>query len=1307
MGSSIEVCGACGALVPKGTRYCPFCGEAVDAKLVAELRDLYAQAQALDRLIAEGFGERTLREAREEIVGRYLALRRTPEKTVASPPPVPVEPAARGLSETATISFDAPVGVAALPHTQPAVAEPRGPVFSWRAFVAEQAIAIMAYLGGFLLLVATLSFEVGGWQVLGDVAKLAVVCVVYAAFGILGFALRRSTRLRTVSQAYLGVFALMTPLVLLAAYRFELGGLGFSAVGMVCVSAAYIAAIYLLLAVHTRFAPYAYLGWVAFLVAALGVAPWAGVSPQWELLTLTLASIALLGAGDIRPFTALAVVVEAASMAAPLITGIALLGTETLGVSLWSGQPIVPGFVAEPAPFAWAAVALLPLAVLWSRRLHSHTPKLDPLALDLVDWSIATLTAQASVGIAVWLVVSRETMALLLAGLAIGGLLTALILRRLASPRAGLRYGIEGLALALAAMGALSIQASPPLILPLVACLSAGALVSLGASVLEGAPWLIAVAGVFLSLDYRALLVGVLPRTTASVTPWALDRTLLIYFAGLALALGGVGMVMARLGARAYAPPIYAVALGNALYVTAFLHTQNAAFQTVALVAFTLAALISSWSERQPELGGVVTAFFGLQAVTPFTGSADGTFVAATMLIAGTAALGVRLCLGRAYAAAPYLIALWAVLYGGIHLMDPQETTAAWLALSVPVAAWAMLGVTALATAAALMEERPAGMSVPAAFGLWAAYASFWQAPTGGRGALVVFILLMALAGVGAALRQGRGPWWSVAWHGAALATSVLAVLRLSPATAHYEQWRVVELLAFGVVAFLIALQERIAAVSLVAVGYGLVATWLLPGPDNLAPTLMIVFGAAAAGVAIRLRSAGDWGYPLYALAAGASLFAVGYVPGAQLGAVEALLVVFGAAAYVIAALERRPVVGLAPVFYLGWAALRQTDAHALLPLALGLAVLGMALGRITAIRWAWPAYLAAGIAGAYGAFLGRGDTGFEPLALAALGLAAYVIAVLEARPELLPVPLSLGSLALATYVSWRGWPEWAGVLVFIGLGWSYYGLGLLWQRLPLRANPDAEHYLRRALPALPERWRDVHVAGLEIQTWGGILIAVSTVVAAVVRSDGFMPHASTTWAAAGTLVSLATLLAFHGWRGRKRAPLYLAGEALALAITWLLRALGAENTQAFVLALGSYQMLVGAFLPVDRHAGKLRRLAPLSSLAGSGLLLLPTLGQSFASEPNGVYALLLGLEALVVAGIGVGTRARLLVLIGSAFVGAAALRGAALAVNSGVPVPLVIGGLALLLMGGATWLSLRSRHEAEHIHTTDLDVQA
>ncbi|HEU4783303.1 MAG TPA: hypothetical protein VFS83_08185, partial [Ktedonobacterales bacterium] len=99
----------------------------------------------------------------------------------------------------------------------------------------------------------------------------------------------------------------------------------------------------------------------------------------------------------------------------------------------------------------------------------------------------------------------------------------------------------------------------------------------------------------------------------------------------------------------------------------------------------------------------------------------------------------------------------------------------------------------------------------------------------------------------------------------------------------------------------------------------------------------------------------------------------------------------------------------------------------------------------------------------------------------------------------------------------------------------------------------------------------------------------------------------------------------------------------------------------------------------------------------GALLLLLPTLTQSFTTPQteNWVYAAVLALEALTIAAIGVGTHSRALLLLGTGFFGLAAIRGALLAFSSGVPVALIIAALALLLMGGATWLSLRVRREA------------
>jgi hypothetical protein len=190
------------------------------------------------------------------------------------------------------------------------------------------------------------------------------------------------------------------------------------------------------------------------------------------------------------------------------------------------------------------------------------------------------------------------------------------------------------------------------------------------------------------------------------------------------------------------------------------------------------------------------------------------------------------------------------------------------------------------------------------------------------------------------------------------------------------------------------------------------------------------------------------------------------------------------------------------------------------------------------------------------------------------------------------------------------------------------------------------------------------------------------------------------TLAQVGMLVSFALLCAWHAWQSREmlltdtppHALWYLAGESAAVAMTFGARWLGADNIQALVIAPGSYQLLVGALLPVDKRLNRPLGLGRAASTAGSLLLLLPTLAQSFTAADGWIYALLLATEALIIVGVGLGTRARVLILTGSAFVVLAAIRGAVVAYQNGVPAALVIAALAVLLMGGATWLSLRAR---------------
>ena len=72
------------------------------------------------------------------------------------------------------------------------------------------------------------------------------------------------------------------------------------------------------------------------------------------------------------------------------------------------------------------------------------------------------------------------------------------------------------------------------------------------------------------------------------------------------------------------------------------------------------------------------------------------------------------------------------------------------------------------------------------------------------------------------------------------------------------------------------------------------------------------------------------------------------------------------------------------------------------------------------------------------------------------------------------------------------------------------------------------------------------------------------------------------------------------------------------------------------------------------------------------------------------MYGFIVLAESLIIIGLGVGTHLRMLILVGSAFVGVDALSSASLAVRSGVNIALVVFILALLLIVTATLLSLR-----------------
>ena len=1306
-------------------RYCAQCGEPVDAALVAELQDLYTALQRLDGWVRAGKGGYTIETLRTETVARYLDLRTAPALSPVATPAASERLAAGAVALAVAASDsghpaeipDATPGVVPAETSGGGVPSPVGPVFSWRAFIAEQAIAIMAYLGGFLLLVATLSFEVGGWQVLDSAVKLAAVCVVYGIFGVLGVALPRASRLRTVGRAYLGVFALMTPLVALAVYRFELRQRGFSPYGMLCLAAAYAAVVYLALAWRTRFATYAYLAWSAALVAVLAVVPWLDVDRTWWLPSLVAASLGLLLPRRLRRFGTVGAVEEPATQLSAVASVVAAMALEAVGLGIVSGMGTPgAGMSVLPPVFALATVVLVPLAVLWGVTLRERVA-LDvgavnadasaaterPVGYDTgivsgivdgVDWLTAAFAAQAAVGVAWWFGADGRTMSSVLAAAAVGELALAMALRRFSAERAGLRFGVEGLALALAAIAPALVWPGDAPNWPLIVALAAGLVVTASVAVAEAAPWWLLASGLCLTLGYRALLHAVLPASVIALPFFPYDNSQIMSacVAGLALAVWLAALALTMWpAARRYAPPLFFVALGDALYASVMLIGQPAAQQTAILALFALAALGAARRQRAPVMANLLFAFFGALAVYPYAGAdVRGIRVAVAALVPVLVALGVRRALGRRWAYGSYAVGLWAALLAFQQLQRPDVTTADASLLGISFASWTLLVVAALAAVAASWEDVRWALVVPAGLSLLATvYMPDLRS---------LVVLVFVLAGLGAAWRQVKGPWWGAAWHGAALLASGVAGFRLLALEPHQPAWVLAISLAFGAAVYLVAAHERAPWVTPLATAYAVVAIWQIPGTNTLLSTLLLTFALVGVGVALRLRFGVVWALAVYGAATVGSIFAVARVAPSNVGLMEALLLVFAGIAYAVAALERAPLAGGVPALYACAAVAVRPDAHALLPLALALGVLAVGVGRVAGPRWSWPLYAAATVNAAAAALLASGDLRFEAIGLAAIAALVYAVAALESRADLLPVAFLIGGLALASAEGALNWVEWQRIVAFAALGWLYYLGAAAWRRIPWLRDRGGAWWAKLDVNAeVVRRTRDVRLFGTQIHWWSGILVAAATCLAAIVAApDSFAVRAAAAEAVVAALLSCGVMLAVHARTPRMHVLWYAAGELLALAVTWQARTLGANNVQAFILAPGSYQIVVGALLPADARLRHPVRLGQAFSLVGSLVLLLPTLAQSFNGETEWVYALVLAVEALAIAGAGVGTHSRLLMLTGSVFVGVAALRGAGLAVTSGVPVAVVIAGLALLLMGGATWLSLRVRRGVE-----------
>lgn len=1016
-------CPQCRTVSPADALYCSLCGEAIGPELVSELRGLAVVLRDLDERIAAGKGALTVQELRAEYAERYRRLRRAPPKEtkVAAPPtkPLPAMPpggfkkplATPAAAQAQPLPEEQPQPVAeplaraastlprqpgmSMPLPAPtsqtfaaqAAPQPQRHAFSWRAFITDQAIAIIAYLGGFLALVATLTFVVSQGQTYPKLS-LAVICVLYLLFGGAGMALRRSTDLRTVRRVYLGVFAFMTPLVMLAIYRFALQDFNVPVAGMLCVSAIYAAVIYLALMVETRFLTYAYLGWTSLMVAGLAIVPWVNntlrqeVRLNWWAFVLGVLTLVLLAPRFLRArFPIFELLHEPATQLAVLATFPLVLAVQVfggIGLNQLVDPYAFPNVWIEPAALALSACVQVPVTLAWRRvvpnwqrqqgnvvddaidrtTVPGASPQWGTAIVDVIDGFNAVFFAEAVGGVSLWISVDGPGMARVLSATAFLEFGLAFWMSRRQPQRRALRVFLEWLAVGLIAGGAVTVQPNPDPNWPLITALCAGLVVTVGAALIDSALWLL-VTGIFLGFTYHKLAVALVPAFYAAhLSQFWLGLTLAVWAAALWLGM--------QAGTRRLVGPVYAVALAFALYTLPLLPGQDPTYQVEVLLVLMAAAFSAGLRERQPVLANLVVGFFGLLVALPYfldnlhivlfrpapPPAQDSNALHEVLLALGLAgaALIIRWRLGRTWAVVLYVVTLWTVTLAGLKSQFPTTLLPDWAsATGIPFMAWVLLFFAALAYMVALWEGARLATVVPGALALWAI--ALVSSPMAGM------VLVFALIGAGAALREARGAFWGAAWQIAAGvgAWLVLPNLLTLPGGAW---WQVGFLLAVALAAYLVAVQERQPIVSGVAVLYAVAAAWFIEGDAQFPLTVGLTFVLAAPGVVLRVPPfRGNiwrvWAYAPYAAAIGVSLLACTRVAPLHHNTLEALLLVFAAVAYVLVVLEDEPFAGVIPTLYAVAGVFVQPDPHALLPLALSFAGLALIAGRVAGGRWA------------------------------------------------------------------------------------------------------------------------------------------------------------------------------------------------------------------------------------------------------------------------------------------------------------------------------------------------------------------
>ncbi len=1248
----ISRCDCCGLPVdPGGGEDCPRCKYPV--RLPKEERFLEASIHDLQRVVAYGGENLTVAGLLARYQARlhtlhYLAVKSSSTPVVSLPQPVqPAPPASEmivvdtqgGAPAAAVVALPAPVLVSNTPdEVERAASVPPSPsglreslprsIFSWGS---DQAITIVGLLGAFLILLGALSFvytsATGPHPDLWGAFLIAFGT--HAAFGILGVIAYRFPMFRLVARIYIVIYALLLPLVGFTAYNLVVGqSLSLSVPALIAIAAIYATIVYALLAIYLRSLSFGYMGAVALAVTDLAIAQMLGLAFWWWPAMLMLLALAAL------------VVVPRSTCDSPSRLR-----------QFFTGSLEVLRDPVRILMFVIVGMTILSsgLNFLYSIILASLTTGVE------VRFAVAftTLAVLIWMCLFLWLVQRRQA-----------AIVVYLFLACVLAFCYAFRFEQSGYVLVLTCVALLYhslsrfaarlVQASgvPVLLLDQLALLLVAIVPFIAAPLLPLQLLVFSIA-------------GRLPAELAFLVDWRTVAELCSISLGCALTLS--------------------IALGRGRFHSAAGTRPNRWPWLLLLSAFLL-----NWAYA------LVVLSIGAVPVWCFLG-------VALLLVA--IAIIIRRVHGAYWANPIDVIALVEMAFTLLLSLSPNLDRSAVLALFFALLSYGVL----------LYQRRHAPLFLPFGF------------------ALLAFLVLLLANHLQVALVAGAlSPLAAVAIHHLFSARSPVpdSSIATPPKLVVIWEW---PLLAFGLLCgALVSVYDATFSTSIVHIWLSLafptaleiaafaliwyaaavlarVKWWLLPVVAFAAGALLIPSNpfwvlawvtpvVALLGLGVSRITGRDegWAFPLYAVALlGAVVTGIAGFAQHQLLAATWVLLALALLAYIVGLVEDwTPGLWTAPVFAT-WSVVYsglQHDIYRFPLLVLICATLGVlirlldrAIPQLQApgqrkgglLRYALPFYVTAlavaVVTGLWSTIApAQPFSHFSFYALSSFAVLAVVIMLVESRPEVVVLPVSLAAWALG-YASLAREPL---VLAYSGLCILTFASQFVWQ-----VRSPGTHWL----PAT----RLHRILGLGGQA---LVVLVVILLGGLSAAAQLLIHVG-----AGMLLAFALLVA---WQGRLQSDVltgrwwyYSAGLLSAFAVSWECLAFHLTGASILTLAPASYLIVVAPFLMRAESSSQERQIGQVASILGAGLLLLPTLWLSFSDDNLPPTLLLVG-ESLALLFLGMGRRVRIFVLSGASLIIIAAIHALFLP-SLGIPRPFALAGLGIILLAIATILST-ARHRLQ-----------